>query len=122
MVAAEMYDLMANKQYGSRFYRSAIHLATNKRRIYDISRQMKQAMAVCSNDARSCYDRIVHVAAFLASRRLGIPKPMLISMLHTIQMMEHSVRTSFGNSKETYGGDHGDSYLIVIFKVKVTHQ
>ena len=105
MVAAEMYDLMANEQYGSRFYRSAKYLATNKRLIYDISRQMKQAMAVCSNDARSYYDRIVHVAAFLALRRLGIPKPMIISMLHTIQMMEHSVRKSFGDSKETYGGD-----------------
>ena len=104
MVAAEMYDLIANEQYGSRFYRSAIHLATNKRLIYDISRQMKKALAVCSNDARSCYDRIVHVAAYLALRRLGIPKPMIISMLHTIQMMEHSVRTSFGDSKETYGG------------------
>lgn len=28
MVAAEMYDLMANEQYGSRFYRSTIRLAT----------------------------------------------------------------------------------------------
>jgi len=105
MVAAEMYDLMANEQYGSRFYRAAIHLATNKRLIYDISRQMKQALAVCSNDAQSCYDRIVHVAAFLALRRLGVPKPMILSMLVTIQMMEHSIRTSFGDSEETYGGE-----------------
>ena len=65
---------------------------------------MKKAIAVCSDDARSCYDRIVHVAAYLALRRLGIPKPMIISMLHTIQMMKYSVRTSFGDSKETYGG------------------
>ena len=104
MVAAKMYDLMANEQYGSRFYRAAIHLATNKRLIYNISRQMKQAIAVCSNDARSCYDCIVDVAAFLALCRLGIPKLMIISMLHTIQMIEHSVWTSFGNSEETYGG------------------
>jgi len=61
-------------------------------------------MAACSNDARSCYDRIVYVAAYLALRRLGIPKPMIINMLHTIQMMEYSIRTSFGDSSVTYGG------------------
>ena len=38
-------------------------------------------------------------------RRLGIPKPMIIRMLHTVQNMEHSVRTSFGESKENYGGE-----------------
>ena len=37
MVAAEIYTLMANEQYGSRLYRSAIHLATNKWLIYNIS-------------------------------------------------------------------------------------
>ena len=104
MTAAEIYNILANEQYGSRQHRSAIHLATNKRLIYDISRQMKRLMAVCSNDARSCYDRIVHVAAYLALRRLGVPKPMIISMLITIQEMEHSIRTSFGDSSITYGG------------------
>ena len=51
MVAAEMYDLMVNEQYGSRFYIAAIHLATKNRLIYAISRQMKQTIVVCSNDA-----------------------------------------------------------------------
>ena len=46
----------------------------------------------------------MHVLIFLALRRLVNPKPMIISMLHTIQMMEHCVRTSFGDSEETYGG------------------
>ena len=71
--------------------------------MYDISMQMKIPI-VCSNDARLCYDIIVHVTAFLTLRRLGIPKPMIISMLHTIKMMEHIVRTSFGYSTATYGG------------------
>ena len=104
MVVAEIYDLLANEQYDSQLYRSAIHLATNKHLVYDISRQMKHPLAVYSNDARSCSDYISYAAAFLALRRLGIPEPMIISMLHTIQMMEHSVRTSFGDSTETYGG------------------
>lgn len=29
---------------------------------------------------------------------------MIIIILHTIQMMEHSIRTSFEDSTETYGG------------------
>ena len=65
---------------------------------------MKLPVAACSNDARSCYDGIVHVAAFLALRQLGIPKPMIISMLRTIQLIEHSMWTSFGDLEETYGG------------------
>lgn len=65
MLAAEIYNLLANEQYSSKLHPSAIHLATNKRLIYDISRQMKTPMTVCSNGERSCYDMIVHVAAFL---------------------------------------------------------
>ena len=79
-------------------------LATNKRMIYDISRQMKIPIEVCLNDTRSCYDRIVYFSVFMTLYRLGIPKPMIISMIHAIQMMEHSVRTSFGYSTATYGG------------------
>ena len=103
MIAAEIYNLLINKQYDSCLYRSAIHLATNKRLIYVISRKMKTNIAVCSNDARSCYDRIVHVAAFLPLRWLGIPKSMIISMLHTIHMIKYDVRNSFGGSNETDG-------------------
>ena len=104
MTTAEIYNILANEKYGSRLYRSTIHMATNKQLIYDISRQMKRMMAVCFNDARSCYDKRVHIAAYLALRRLGIPKPMIISMLITIQMIEHSIRTLFGDSTTTYGG------------------
>ena len=82
IIAAEIYNILANEQYGSCLYRLSIHLAMNKRLIYDISMHMKTPIEVCSNDARSCYDRIVHVAAFLALRRLGIPKPMIISITY----------------------------------------
>ena len=65
---------------------------------------MKRMMAVYSNDTHLCYDRIAHVAACLALHRLGITKPMIISMLITIQMMDHSIRSSFGDSTAIYGG------------------
>jgi len=102
--AAERYNLLAAEKYGSRLFCSAIHVAVNKIFVYNISRQMKQPLAMCSNDARSCYDRIVHVAAFLVIRRLGIPKPMIMRMLNTIQLITHNICTSFGDSTATYGG------------------
>ena len=60
-------------------------------------------IGVCYNDAQSCYDRIVHVTAYFVLRRLRIPKPMIISMFHTIQMMEHSILILFGHATVTYG-------------------
>ena len=44
LVAVETYNLLANKQYDSRLYRSAIHLAINKWLIYNISIQMKKLL------------------------------------------------------------------------------
>ena len=59
-------------------------------------------MVMCSNDARFCCDRIVYAAEFLALRRLGIPKPMIVRMFHTIQKMYHNIHTSYGDSTSTY--------------------
>ena len=99
----EKYNLLAAEKYG-KLHGSAIHLAITKTLTYDIFRQMKHAIVVCSNDARSYYDMIVHVAAFLALRCLSIPKNMIIGMLHTIQQMEHSIPTFYGDSKNKYCG------------------
>ena len=52
-IVAEKYNLVAAEQYGI-LGGSAIHLATNKQVMYNISRQIKKPMLVCSNDARSC--------------------------------------------------------------------
>ena len=104
MLSADNFDLLVNEQYKSRLYMVAIYLATNKCLVYDVFRQMTKLIAVCSNNARSCYDRIIHIAAFLALRQLRIPKLMIIRMLHTIQVMEHVIRISFDDSTEIYSG------------------
>jgi hypothetical protein len=56
-----------------------------------------------SNDAKGCFDRIAHVVALLALRRLGVPRPAVASMLDTIQQMKHYIRTAFGESEGFYG-------------------
>jgi hypothetical protein len=43
-------------------------------------------MAICSNDAKSCFDRMFHSMTYICCmRRLGIPKCPLLSMFQVIQ-------------------------------------
>ena len=67
MYSAEDLRAIAKEQYGSRSQLTAINQSLNKRLTYDIIRQKKRPGALCSNDAKSCYDRIVHSVASLAT-------------------------------------------------------
>jgi len=59
MKEAELGDLLTVEQYGSRCHKDAITQCLNKRLWYDYIRSTHQLAALCSNDAKSCYDRIV---------------------------------------------------------------
>jgi hypothetical protein len=54
---------------------------------------------------KSCYDRIVHAITSLCLRRQGIAKSEVVCMFSTLQNLEHTIRTAYGDSEETYGGD-----------------
>ena len=54
--------------YGSRKGYRAADCALNKVLVNDVIRQKRLIAALCSNDAKSCYDRIVHVVASLCMR------------------------------------------------------
>jgi hypothetical protein len=60
MAHAEKHGQLAPEQYGSRKMKTAILHVLNKRLSYDILHQTETAGAICSNDAKSCYDRILH--------------------------------------------------------------
>ena len=62
-------------------------------------------MILCSNDAKSCYDRIIHSIASMAMQRLGLPIEPITCMIVTIQQMEHYIRTGFGDSDATMAHD-----------------
>ena len=64
-----------------------------------------------SCDLAGCYDRIVHTAAALALLRIGVPHAKIECMFSTIQRMVHRVRTAFGDSEGTYGGDDYPDWL-----------
>jgi len=98
MKEAELWDLLAVEQYGSRRQKDTITQCLNKRLWYDYIRNTRQPAALCSNNAKSCYDWIVLLIAALCMCRLGAPKQSVLSMLTTIKDMRHHTRTVHGDS------------------------
>ena len=105
MSYAEKSGLIARVQYGGRKRHAANDHALNKRLIFDILRQKRKRGAICSCDLKSCYDRVVHAFAALSMRRAGVAETATVSMFNTIQKLVHRVRTAFGDSEESFGGE-----------------
>jgi hypothetical protein len=106
MAQAEAYSPIPAEQYGSRKKHRAIEAALNKVPTQDIWFQKRQSGALCSNDAKSCYDRVVHPFAILSMLRLGCPQGPLLSMFVTLQKMNHFIGSAFGVSSTSFkGGD-----------------
>jgi len=104
MNVAEHTKSLAPEQYSSRKKHKAIDLAVNKALTFDILRQLKWSGAICSNDAKSCYDLIGHTQASLSMQRVGVPRNIINCLFTTLQEAIHKVRTGFGDSKAFYGG------------------
>ncbi len=81
MKEAERCELLAAEQYGSCQNKDAITQCLNKQLWYDYICCTQQPAALCSNDAKSCYDRIVLLIATLCMCRLGAKKMSVLSML-----------------------------------------
>jgi hypothetical protein len=72
MVNAELHREILREQYGSQRHHQCILGALNKRLTMDNLQQARRAGAPCANDAKSCYDRVVHSIATLAMRHMGV--------------------------------------------------
>lgn len=101
---AEAHGTIAKEQYGSRKRHCTIELAVNKVLTNDILWQSKRTGAICSNDAKACYDLIGHAQASLCMQRQGVPKEAVQCLFTTLQEATHCVRTAYGDSALTYGG------------------
>ena len=108
MAHAEADGTLAMEQYGSRKCLSASKHALNKRIVLDIIRAQRRPAVICANDAKACYDRILHFAAYVSLRKAGLTKEATISMLEPIRRLTHRIRTAYGDSTLTYGGDEWD--------------
>jgi hypothetical protein len=94
---AELHEAVAVEQYGSRKNMSASDQSLNKALTFDLWRQFWQRGALCCNDAKACYDQIVHSCASLCLQRVRTDP-----MFQSIQSLEHHVRTVFGESKASF--------------------
>ena len=104
MQNGEKHGAIAPEQYGSRKRKSAIEHALNKVLTLDVSRQTRENLIFIGNDAVSCYDRIVLMAAYCSMIKFGITKQAAQSMISTLATMEHYIRTGKGDSVKSYGG------------------
>jgi hypothetical protein len=73
----------------------AVDCGLNKVLTTDISRQKLLSMAICSNEARQCYDHIVHSIANICLQRVGLHLNTCHVLLGTLQQMQHYVKTHF---------------------------
>jgi hypothetical protein len=60
--------------------------------------------AMCSNDAKSFYDRIVHSIASILMQQHNIPASACIRVFTTLNNLHPIVRTIYGDFKSCYGG------------------
>ncbi|CAJ1934779.1 unnamed protein product [Cylindrotheca closterium] len=96
MKNAEEDDIIPKGQCGSRKQHQSIDLALSKRLIWDSS-------CWISNDATSCFNRIVHWVAKTALQRFGLPVTVTNLMFDILAKAKHRVRTGFGDSDRTFG-------------------
>ena len=105
MEHGEKRGFLAREQFGSRKSKSAIEHALNKRLTIDIARQSKTPAVYIANDAKSCYDRILLMIAYLTMRQVGIPELAAKSSIDTLVQMTRKVKTVYGISEESYATD-----------------
>jgi hypothetical protein len=104
MTRAEQLRLIPPKQSGSRKKKRSILTLLNTILTMDMSRLRQLPMAICSNDAKSCYDRIVLWIAALYLRRMGAAPPAVAEMMSTLLQAWHHVITAYGESSRRYQG------------------
>ena len=100
---AQALKLLPDEVYGGVPGRRASTCSLNKILALDVIRIQKRPAAVCSNDAKSCYDRIVHTVASMCMQRLGVASETCFTIFATLQELKHHVRTAFGEKSSGYG-------------------
>jgi hypothetical protein len=105
MEYGEKKGFLAREQFGSRKSKSAIEHALNKRLTIDVARQTKTPAVYIANDAKSCYDRILLMVAYLTMRHMGVPSLVAKSSIDTLVNMPRAIKTVYGVSEGMYATD-----------------
>ena len=73
--------------------------AIKKQLLYDVIHLQRKPDILCSNDAKSCYNRILHSVASMYIQRLGMPVQPTQFMLGMLQDLENHTRTAYDTLK-----------------------
>jgi hypothetical protein len=84
MKDGEAYEQLAWEQYGSREGKNAIEQALNKVISFDLIRQARMDAALCFNDAKSFYDRIIHSIESILMQHQNVPASACICVFTTL--------------------------------------
>ena len=63
---------------------SSLHVALNKKLVYNIGNQQKKLIVVVSADATNCYNRIAHPILSIAYQHFGLQLEYLLTLFRTI--------------------------------------
>jgi hypothetical protein len=103
MITAEANNTLPREQYGCRTYHKSIIALLNKKLALDVIRQKKLMGAICFNDAKSCFDRIVHNIATMSMIRQGACPTATRQMFSVLRNAKHHIKSAYGRSEEIYG-------------------
>ena len=95
---------LAAEQCGGRRNHKAVELILNTQMMDNILIIKRKPGIICSNDAKLCFNHIIHSIFAICLRRLGVHENPIKSTIETLQNLEHHVRTAFGDSKGFYKG------------------
>jgi hypothetical protein len=104
MKDGEAYEQLVWEQYGSCEGNNAIEQALHKVLSFDFIRQDRMDAAMCSNDSKICYDRIVHAIASIIMQHQNVRTSACICVFTKLQNLHHTVMTIYGDPKSVYGG------------------
>jgi hypothetical protein len=91
MSQAKQLGVIPSEAYANQGFR-AVDCGLNKVLTADILQQNHTPAALCSNDAKQCYDRIVHSVAYIyiCLQRIGIVENTCRGMFGSLQQIQHS--------------------------------
>ncbi len=91
---AELQELVAPEQYGSMRggHHHAICQTLNKCLTFDIIHQWRILAAMCSNDMKSHYGRIVHPVTSLCLEQLRVPTHEIACAFTSPQLFQYHIR------------------------------
>ena len=108
MRKAEKFNTLSPEQYGSIKAKAEDIQALNTRHLYDIIRLKRLTATRTLSYLISNYDLVVHSIASPSIQRANINKEPIRCTFTTLQIMEHSIRTSFRDPDSRYVGDKWD--------------